>query len=157
MSTMSPLEIFDLLSAPLLADRTTQSVDVAQPEQTRLADHSRRDCFGGLKDGTLHFQRCRWCRSPTFRRVFCPACGSPDLELERSSGTGTVSRSLVRRNDAPRKLFTIDMSEGFRLQGSIVGVARHAVWVGSRVRVVADTGTNSGDLTFKLCTASGAN
>ncbi|MFF7777090.1 Zn-ribbon domain-containing OB-fold protein [Streptomyces tanashiensis] len=151
MPALSATEVFDVLCAPLIADCATKRVGAEPPDGARSASLAEEVRFGGLKDGVLYFQRCRWCKTPAFRRVLCPACASPDLELEPSEGTGIVSRStVVRRNDVPLTLFLIAMGEGFQLQGVVVGAARFAVHPGTCVALVADTADDARNLVFKL-------
>lgn len=127
------------LRVPRDVDLAVEAACASPPRGGLTSDFEQPSRFGGLKDGALYFQRCRWCRTPVFRRVFCPACASDDLDLERSAGTGVVGRFLVvRRDDVPHNLALVVMAEGFVLQGSVVGVACRAVRPGAWVRVDVD-------------------
>ena len=72
----------------------------------------------------ISFQCCRACQSiQYFRRSFCAACGSTDLDDNASSGEGTVyATSLVlragtpeAREHVPYNIVLIDTAEGFRM------------------------------------------
>ncbi len=74
----------------------------------------------------ISFQCCRACQSiQYFRRSFCAACGSTDLDDKVSSGEGTVyAASLVlragtpeAREHVPYNIVLIDTAEGFRMMG----------------------------------------
>jgi uncharacterized OB-fold protein len=145
MQTSIPLRM------PLAVDLVIGVACAIPPRGRLVSDFDRQSRFGGLKDGALYFQRCRWCRTPAFRRVFCPVCASEVLDLERSAGTGVVGRSLVvRRNGVPYNLSLVLMAEGFVLQGSVVGVECHAVRSGAWVSVNADADSPSWTVAFTL-------
>ncbi|MFB8243422.1 hypothetical protein ACFC58_43515 [Kitasatospora purpeofusca] len=84
----------------------------------------------------LYFQRCDWCHNPTFQRLLCPTCGSTELRLERSEGTGVVRRCAVEQARTPlaRQKSLIRMSEGFDVWCIVSGL-RSTVPVGTRVRL----------------------
>jgi uncharacterized OB-fold protein len=72
----------------------------------------------------ISFQSCRACQSiQYFRRSFCAACGSSDLDDKTSSGEGTVyATSLVlragtpeAREHVPYNILLVDTAEGFRM------------------------------------------
>ncbi|MGA5816824.1 Zn-ribbon domain-containing OB-fold protein [Kitasatospora sp. NPDC094028] len=93
---------------------------------------------------TLYFQRCAWCGNPTFQRLLCPTCGSTDLRLEPSEGTGVVRRCEVEQARTPlvRQKSLIRMAEGFDVW-CIVGGLRSTVPVGTRVRLEPVEGDQS--------------
>jgi uncharacterized OB-fold protein len=105
-----------------------------------------------VKDGTLHFQRCCWCNTPSFRRLLCPACGCTDLTWEPSTGTGVIRRvTVVGRNAGkPRSLAVIAMDEGFRLRARIIGTAPERIHQGALVQLATSTGPRSQELAFQL-------
>ncbi|MFF3373783.1 Zn-ribbon domain-containing OB-fold protein [Streptomyces sp. NPDC002680] len=147
---MSDMEISIPLRMPLTANLAIDEACVPLSGGGLALDLDQQSSFGGLKDGELYFQRCKWCRTPAFRRVFCRACASEDLELERSEGTGVVARSVVvRRDDVPYVISTVAMAEGFRLQGSVVGAGRDVARPGSRVCVEAVADSDPWTVTFK--------
>lgn len=81
----------------------------------------------------LTFQRCRWCRTPNYRRSLCRTCGSTDLAWERSAGKGVI----VRRNSpAIHNTCLVTMDEGFSLVCRVTGTPPMLVVSGARVRVV---------------------
>ncbi|MDT3398209.1 OB-fold domain-containing protein [Streptomyces sp. B1866] len=106
-----------------------------------------------VKDGALHYQRCRWCRTAAFGRVLCAVCGSTEWDWERSSGTGIVRRSSVvhRNTDRRHNQSLIDMAEGFRLHCRVVGAASGSVRVGSRVRLATSDSPTQRELVFRVC------
>jgi uncharacterized OB-fold protein len=72
----------------------------------------------------IGYQSCRACQSiQYFRRSFCAACGSSDLDDKHASGEGTVyAASLVlragtpeAREHVPYNILLIDTAEGFRM------------------------------------------
>ncbi|GAA2838891.1 hypothetical protein RMN57_10185 [Kitasatospora sp. CM 4170] len=101
-------------------------------------------------EGTpLYFQRCAWCSNPTFQRLLCPTCGSTDLRLERSEGTGVVRRCAVEQARTPlaRQKSLIRMAEGFDVW-CIVNGLRSTVPVGTRVRLTPSADTDQPELTL---------
>lgn len=117
------------------------------------SDLPRQGSPDGGWDGLLHFQRCRWCRTASFRRLLCPVCASPDMAWERSCGTGVIHRLAVvgQSGGAPRVLATVDMSEGFQLRARIIGAAPVTVRVGNQVELATEAGLGPQELLFRLC------
>lgn len=146
--------VIDPLDAPLHHD----TPDWATPVEPAATESLPREGPVEVKDGTLHFQRCRWCSTPSFRRLLCPACGSADLAWEPSTGTGVIRRvTVVGRNvGAPRPVAVIAMDEGFRLRSRIIGVAPERVHTGALVRLAMNEGPPSEELAFRLCEPSHA-
>ena len=103
--------------------------------------HSRfRD---GLAMGVLLFQRCAQCESAVFPpRLVCPACGSQELVVAQSAGTGTVySVTAVSRADGDAyPVCLIDLDEGFRMMSTVVGTAADEVRIGQRVDFTPESG-----------------
>ncbi|MYW66864.1 hypothetical protein GTY65_22750 [Streptomyces sp. SID8379] len=101
------------------------------------------------------YQRCRWCGTPSFRRLLCPVCASSDLETERSTGPGIVVQSRVvhRGTGAARNEALVRFPEDFVVPCRIVGTAPHLVWVGAGVRPARGTvvGSAVGEVLFELC------
>ncbi|MFF2043025.1 hypothetical protein ACFVVX_21645 [Kitasatospora sp. NPDC058170] len=97
----------------------------------------------------LHFQRCAWCHNPTFQRLLCPTCGSTDLRLERSEGTGVVRRCAVEQARTPlaRQKSLIRMAEGFDVWCVVNGL-RSTVPVGTRVRLTPSADSEQPELTL---------
>lgn len=107
------------------------------------------------EDAGLTYQRCRWCGTPSFRRLLCPVCASSDLENERSTGEGVVVRSSVvhRYTRLARNESLIRFPEGFLYRCRVVGAEPHLVWIGARVRYTAeaDTDVTAGEVVVELC------
>jgi len=70
------------------------------------------------------YQACAACGDRQyFRRKFCAACGAPDPEEKRASGSGTIyATSLVCRAATPEtkahvpyNVVLVDAAEGFRM------------------------------------------
>lgn len=87
-----------------------------------MSDKITADWTTGVE--AISFQCCRACNAiQYFRRSFCAACGSPDLDDKTSSGQGTVyATSLVLRAGTPEarahvpyNIVLIDTAEGFRM------------------------------------------
>lgn len=84
--------------------------------------------MSGIADWTtgaeaLAYDRCRPCGAVRyFRRSFCPACGSAEIEAHTASGRGTVyavttvarAPSAELRAYAPYRIALVDAEEGFR-------------------------------------------
>lgn len=101
----------------------------------------------------LHYHRCRWCGTASFRRLLCPVCASSDLESEHSDGLGVVVRSGVvhRYTEAARNESLVRLPEGFVFRCRVVGAAPHLVAVGARVRPLAGGDPAAGEVVFELC------
>ncbi|MFE4396425.1 MULTISPECIES: hypothetical protein [Streptomycetaceae] len=96
---------------------------------------------------TLYFQRCAWCNNPTFQRLLCPTCGSTELRLEPSEGTGVVRRCAVEQARTPlvRQKSLIRMAEGFDVWCIVDGM-RSTVPVGTRVRLLSSPDSDQPEL-----------
>ncbi|MBZ4014456.1 Zn-ribbon domain-containing OB-fold protein [Streptomyces purpurogeneiscleroticus] len=118
---------------------------------SRSAPQSEPDAQAGIRDGVLHFQRCRWCHTSAFRRLLCPACGSTDLAGERSSGIGVIRHVTVvgRGEGRPRAMAVIDMHEGFCLRARVSAVPLDSARVGALVRLAS--GPRPREIVFQLC------
>ncbi|MFI1829693.1 Zn-ribbon domain-containing OB-fold protein [Streptomyces sp. NPDC020412] len=101
----------------------------------------------------LTYQSCRWCGTASFRKLLCPVCASSDLEPRHSTGEGVVIRSSVvhRYTRVARNESLVRFPEGFMFRCRVVGAAPHLVWVGARVRPVAESGLDAGELVVELC------
>ncbi|WP_433326508.1 Zn-ribbon domain-containing OB-fold protein [Spirillospora sp. CA-294931] len=91
--------------------------------------------------GRLALQRCGGCaRFVHFPEPSCPFCGGDDLAYERVDGRGTVHTfSVVHRSflpgfAPPYVIAWIDLPEGARAFGDIVGRAPETVRIGQAVR-----------------------
>ncbi|MET8473424.1 hypothetical protein ABZY90_35550 [Streptomyces sp. NPDC006422] len=103
-------------------------------------------------DAGFPYQRCRWCRTPSFRRLLCPVCASSELTTEHSAGPGVVIQSRVvnRGTGVARNEALVRFPEDFIVPCRIVGIAPHMVWLGAAVRPVADAVADSGEVLFEL-------
>lgn len=103
-------------------------------------------------DAGFPYQRCRWCRTPSFRRLLCPVCASSELTTEHSAGPGVVIQSRVvhRGTGVARNEALVRFPEDFIVPCRIVGIAPHMVWLGASVRPVADAVADSGEVLFEL-------
>jgi uncharacterized OB-fold protein len=114
----------------------------------RPADSSPADWTDG--ETAILYQRCNACGSiQYFRRSFCAACGSFELNEKHASGEGTVyATSLVcraatpeTRAHVPYNIVLVDAAEGFRMMAHgdnelVIGdrvVARFATFAGRLV------------------------
>ncbi|HEY1153692.1 MAG TPA: OB-fold domain-containing protein [Pseudolabrys sp.] len=87
-----------------------------------MSDGNPADWTEGTE--AIVYQACAACGSlQYFRRRFCCACGAPDPETKRASGSGVVyATSLVTRAATPEarahvpyNIVLVDMAEGFRM------------------------------------------
>jgi uncharacterized protein len=94
--------------------------------------------------GELVIQRCTSCgRRTCLPEPSCPGCGDGEPVFEAASGTGTVHTfTVVHRSFAPgyrgREPYVpawVDLTEGVRAFGHVVGCAPEEVRVGMPVRV----------------------
>ncbi|MGW9048445.1 Zn-ribbon domain-containing OB-fold protein [Streptomyces lydicus] len=144
--------VIDSLDAPLNHDTPDWTTPVDPAATELLPPEGPVE----VQDGTLHFQRCCWCNTPSFRRLLCPACGCTDMTSEPSTGTGVVRRvTAVGRNaGVPHPLAVIAMNEGFRLRARIIGAAPGRVHQGALVRLATYAGLRSQELAFQFCDES---
>ena len=105
----------------------------------------------------LTIQRCRWCGTASFRRLLCPVCASSDLQPECSDGIGVVVQSSVvnRYTGSARNESLVRFPEGFVFRCRVVGAAPNLVWIGARVRPVAGSDPDAGEVVFELCDTGG--
>jgi len=97
----------------------------------------------GTLNGKLMIQRCMTCgRTQFYPRYFCTACAG-EVEWIEASGRGEVyTYSIVRQNGTPPfdtlvpyALAMIDLEEGVRMMGNVVGVDVDDVGIGLPVVV----------------------
>jgi uncharacterized protein len=96
----------------------------------------------GTRKGELRIQRCGACeelRHPP--GPMCPACGATELDYVVSRGTGSVFSYVVHRHppvpgkDLPILLALVELGEGVRMVGELLGVADDEVEIGMPVEV----------------------
>lgn len=128
-------------------------MSMSQPGTDRLAPPQSAATAVADRDTGLVYQRCRWCGSVAFRKLLCPVCSSSELEDALSTGEGVVIRSAVvhRYTRIARNESLVRFPEGFMYRCRVVGAAPHLIWVGARVRPVAGTGLEAGELVVELC------
>jgi uncharacterized protein len=107
-------------------------------------DGLNRAFFEHAREGTLHVQQCDTCRAfqhpPVWR---CPACGASELGWTPVSGEGhlfswTVSHrafDLAWKEDVPWITAVVELDEGPRLVGHLVGAVPDALALGQRIVV----------------------
>lgn len=80
-----------------------------------------QDYLAGVARGALVYQHCGGCnRAVFYLRPCCPHCGSEDLTLRDSQGTGTVySATLIHDREQNYNLVLVDLDEGFRMMSSV--------------------------------------
>jgi len=97
----------------------------------------------GVSAGELRIQRCTGCarlRHPA--QPGCPGCGSLEWDWVVASGRGEVYSWVVHHHPplpgfvAPYVVGLVELEEGVRMVGELVGIDRDAVEVGLPVRVV---------------------
>ncbi|MSO38426.1 MAG: hypothetical protein EXQ69_09300 [Acidimicrobiia bacterium] len=101
--------------------------------------------------GNLHLQRCEcavWRHPP---RILCAACGSDKWTWEPVAGLGRVfSWTITHRPtdpafaaELPYAILVVELDEGPRIVGNLVGLAPEALQLDLRVRVVLDHRTDT--------------
>lgn len=109
---------------------------------TGTNEHGSAAYWAGAEQGTLVLQRCGNCgKTRHYPRLLCDACYSPGVEPFEALGTGTVHSWTATEHafdpslgdDVPYVLVTVDLAEGVRLLGRLVGDER--VRIGQPVRV----------------------
>jgi len=96
-----------------------------------------------LREGRLMIQRSRSSGEYVFYpRLIAPRTGRDDLEFVEVSGLGTVyATTTIRR--APKRgmqhnVCVVDLDEGVRMLGRVVGVDPETVKIGMRVRAAIE-------------------
>ena len=117
-------------------------------EETQAIDPDGDPYWEGAAEGELRYRKCAACKAAIFYpRSICPKCGTTDPDWAVSKGAGTVyACSTVRRappafaDNAPYTVLLVDLDEGFRMMGGLVGT--EAIAVGDRVTVTFQDGPN---------------
>lgn len=92
-----------------------------------------------LAEGRFMLQRSTGTGAHVFYpRPFVPGTGEPDLDWVEASGDGVVHATTVNRR-SPEKggsfnVALIDLAEGPRMLGRVVGIAPEEVRIGMKVR-----------------------
>lgn len=102
--------------------------------------------------GHVAYQHCESCGArAAYLRVLCPVCGSIDLTIHHSAGRGVVySTTTLRTRDGARDVSLIDLDEGVRVMGTVVGVAPDEVRIGAAVRGRVDDQGDAPRVVFEL-------
>jgi uncharacterized OB-fold protein/acyl dehydratase len=117
--------------------------------------------FEGAQQGMLLIQRCAQCgilRHPP--RPACPSCGSFEWDTVTSSGRGTVYSYVVVHHpqvagfDYPLPIAVVELEEGTRLVGDVIGVDPADVHIG--MPVVAEMVAVDDELTIPMFRPAGA-
>ena len=107
-------------------------------------DSVSRPFFEAAAAGRLELQRCRECSGSVFYpRPFCPACGG-ELDWVEASGRGRVhTYTVVRQNlsrafrdKVPYVVAMVDLDEGARMMGNVIGCEVEEVFIGMPVEAV---------------------
>jgi uncharacterized OB-fold protein len=107
--------------------------------------------FEQAKQHVLVYQQCASCGARIFYpRTVCPACTSTDLRVERSAGRGVIySFTTMYRaghpgfaDDVPYTVVLVDLDEGVRVIGDLVGSEPEEVRIGLPVEVIFDDVTD---------------
>jgi uncharacterized OB-fold protein len=97
--------------------------------------------------GELRMQRCLACghiRHPI--QALCPVCLSTELDWQLLSGRGTIFAKVVYHRafnpawaaDVPYNVVLVQLDEGPRMYGNVLGSANDAFGIGDAVEVVFD-------------------
>ena len=96
----------------------------------------------GTQVGELRIQVCNACGAKRFPPgPACQQCPAYDRGWEVAAGTGTVFSYVVHHHppvpgkDLPIVIALIDLDEGVRMGGEVVGVEPEEVEIGTRLRV----------------------
>lgn len=119
--------------------------DYTKPLPTLTEEN--RPFWDSCKAGRLSFQKCSRCghlRYPI--SPFCPRCLSADSTWTPVSGRGTVFSYVVFhqayhpgfKGDLPYNVALVQLEEGPRMYGNVVGVPNDAVKIGDTVEAVFD-------------------
>jgi uncharacterized protein len=98
-----------------------------------------------LGAGEFRIQRCRACGAHVFYpRLVCTGCGSTALDWVAPSGRGAVyAVSVVNRSKDKGDSYNVvlvDLAEGPRMMGHVVGLPPEAVHIGMQVRARVGVG-----------------
>jgi uncharacterized OB-fold protein len=103
-----------------------------------------RPWWDAARKGELLIRRCGDCGvAHLYPRPFCPSCWSENVTWERAAGTGTLyTWSEVRSNDlppfrsrVPYIAAIVDLTEGPRLETTIIGATEDQLSIGMPVTV----------------------
>ncbi|GAA3042944.1 bifunctional MaoC family dehydratase N-terminal/OB-fold nucleic acid binding domain-containing protein [Streptomyces glomeratus] len=117
----------------------------ARPGGRRPRPVINRDNAGfweGVARHRLLIQRCTGCGTLRFPWLpGCNACGCPEWDTVEASGAGTVFSHVVVHHppfpafSPPYAVGLIELAEGVRMVGNVIGVPYDKVWIGMPVRL----------------------
>ncbi|MGW7301820.1 bifunctional MaoC family dehydratase N-terminal/OB-fold nucleic acid binding domain-containing protein [Streptomyces sp. NPDC054829] len=111
------------------------------PRPRPVVNRDNAGFWEGVRRHELLIQRCTGCevlRHPWLPG--CNACGCPDWDTVRASGEGTVYSYVVMHHppfpafDPPYAVALVELAEGVRMLGNVVGVPYDKVRIGLPVR-----------------------
>jgi hypothetical protein len=112
-----------------------------QSPRSNLADISR-PYFEAAERGELVLPRCNRCgRHFFYATVLCQHCHTSDWDWQPSAGRGTIySYTVVHRPlgswfEAPYVVVVVELEEGIRMMGNLLGADPEAAAIGQPVRV----------------------
>lgn len=113
-----------------------------RPRPAPAPDSLTAPYWDACRRGELAIQRCAGCeRFVHFPEPVCPYCGSGDLSYEKVAGRGTVHtftvvhRTFLPGFTTPYVMAWIDLHEGGRAFGDVVGCPPETVRIGLPVEV----------------------
>jgi uncharacterized OB-fold protein len=126
---------------------TDEAVDAAPPPPRPAPDVDSAPFWTAAREGRFVLCRCQNCRAwlqPPLER--CKHCAGPTV-FEQASGDGEIYSYIVIRHPSvpafvprlPYVVALVELAEGVRMPGRLVGVEPDRVRVGQRVRVEFDT------------------
>ena len=115
-------------------------------EETQALDPDGDPYWAGAAEGELRYCKCGTCDASIFYpRSICPECGVTDPDWAVSKGEGSVyACTTVHRappafaDNAPYTVLLVELDEGFRMMGGLVGATDIAI--GDRVTVTFQDG-----------------
>ena len=131
------------------------SAEVVRPMRNRDSQFF----WDGTAVGELRIPKCNACGALRFPPgPACQSCDAYDRGHQVAAGTGSVFSYVVHRHppvpgkELPIVIALIDLDEGVRMVGELVGLADVDVHIGMRVRV--DFARVDGDLTLPVWRAA---
>ncbi|WP_424212674.1 bifunctional MaoC family dehydratase N-terminal/OB-fold nucleic acid binding domain-containing protein [Streptomyces sp. BI20] len=114
-----------------------------RPRRPRpVVNRDNRGYWDGVREHRLLIQRCADCATLRFPWLpGCNSCGGADWDTVEAAGTGTVFSHVVMHHppfpafDPPYAVALVELTEGVRILGNVVGVPCDKVRVGLPVRV----------------------
>ncbi|MFI1585946.1 bifunctional MaoC family dehydratase N-terminal/OB-fold nucleic acid binding domain-containing protein [Embleya sp. NPDC020630] len=128
----------------------------------KVVNKDNRAYWDGVAEGRLLFQKCTACATPRFPFApGCNHCASLEWESVESAGAGVVYSHVTMHYpkfpafDMPYAVGLIELDEGVRMLGNVLGVAHDEVRIGQRVQV--EFVTHDADLTVPAFRVVGEN